>query len=303
MDHSSDNPLAPGTHDLTFDELGGIRQRYHVHGSGPVCMVHPGGPGFSWEYLRMPALEEFLTLVYVEPVGTGGSGRLAGHPHGYTRDVYAQALDALIVALDAGRVSLLGHSHGAFVAQHYAREHSERLAGLVLYESAPVTGPEHFAEAVRNLDRFAADHAGDPGLQDVLDAWQSVPAIADDAAFTMAARRLFPVYFADYWGHQDAYASVLESISGSYISGLDDCMAPTAIDDRSALESITTPTLVIVGRHDFICGPRWAGEIHERIPRSTLLVLEDSGHFGHIEEPEVLTRKVADFVTSADAAA
>ncbi|WP_329409835.1 hypothetical protein OG563_45515 [Nocardia vinacea] len=34
--------LAPGVH--TFDS-DGIAQRYHVYGSGPVCLAHPGGPG------------------------------------------------------------------------------------------------------------------------------------------------------------------------------------------------------------------------------------------------------------------
>ena len=32
-------------------------------------------------------------------------------------------------------------------------------------------------------------------------------------------------------------------------------MAPITADDRATLPSITTPSLVIVGQHDFICGP------------------------------------------------
>lgn len=47
------------------------RQRYHVFGTGPVCIVHPGGPGIEWEALRMPAIEADLTTIYVEPIGAG----------------------------------------------------------------------------------------------------------------------------------------------------------------------------------------------------------------------------------------
>jgi proline iminopeptidase len=148
------------------------------------------------------------------------------------------------------------------------------------------------------MEAFARKNAGNPEVRDVLDAWQSVPAIADDEGFTTAARRLFPAYFADYWGREDEFAPALASVSGSYISGLDDCMAPVAIDDRATLSSITTPTLVIVGRHDFICGPRWAHEINDDIPHSRLSILENSGHFGHIEEPTAFAEDVADFVTS-----
>ncbi|WP_055489081.1 hypothetical protein [Streptomyces sp. TP-A0356] len=84
--------LAEGVHTLG---VGGTVVRYHVHGTGPVCVAHLGGPGIAWEYLRAPALERFLTMVYVEPAGTGGSGRLANHPHGYTRARYSRHLSGL----------------------------------------------------------------------------------------------------------------------------------------------------------------------------------------------------------------
>jgi proline iminopeptidase len=288
------DPMSSGEHTIEID---GVAQRYHVFGSGPVCIVHPGGPGFFWDYLRMPAVEQSLTTVYLEPIGTGGSGRLPTHPNGYTRERYARAIDGLIEHLGIDRVHLLGHSQGGFVAQHYAHTRPDRLAGIILYESAPAIGPEHFAEANRNLQAFVEAHDGDPRVADVLEAWQSVPLIADDEAFGTAARRLFPVYFADYWKRESEFAAARAAVRGSYISGLDDCLAPDPIDDREILPAITTPTSVIVGRHDFICGPRWATELHERIPGSQLVVLEESGHFGHLEQPGEFARVVRGFVT------
>jgi pimeloyl-ACP methyl ester carboxylesterase len=95
------------------------------------------GPGLSWEYLRMPTLEEHLTTVYAQPIGTGGSGRLNTHPHGYSREEYIKALDGLVSYLGVSRVHLLGHSHGGFVTQYYALKQADRLAGIILYESAP----------------------------------------------------------------------------------------------------------------------------------------------------------------------
>ena len=65
--------LTPGAHSSTVDS---IVQRYHVHGAGPVCIVHPGGPGLSWDHMRLRGLEGSNTMVYVEPIGTGTSGRL-----------------------------------------------------------------------------------------------------------------------------------------------------------------------------------------------------------------------------------
>ncbi|MFE3225915.1 alpha/beta fold hydrolase [Nocardia sp. NPDC059228] len=287
--------LAPGVHTVDSD---GILQRYHVYGSGPVCIAHPGGPGIFWEYLRMPALEEHLTMVYVEALGTGASGRLPTHPHGYTRERYSLALQRLIDHLDVPEVYLLGHSHGAFVAAYHALHRPAGVAGVVLYEGAPVTGPEHGAEAGRRLQEFAAAHADRPELHEVLAAFEAMQAISSDEQTLSVARGILPSYFADYWGDEQRWAAFRKGLRATYISGLDADLTPDLVDDRADLPNLTVPALVIVGRHDVICGPRWGLELHERIPNSRLTVLERSGHLGHLEEPQRFDHAVREFVFS-----
>ncbi|MFD9004524.1 alpha/beta fold hydrolase [Streptomyces sp. NPDC059582] len=181
-------------------------------------MAHPGGPGIAWEYLRAPALERFLTMMYLEPVGTGGSDRLATHPHGYTRARYSRHLAALIDHLPVSRVHVLGHSHGGFVAQYHALHRPDRLAGMVLYDSAPVTGPEHAAEAMRAVREFAARHAGHPELPAVLQAFGAIPAISDDEAMMAVARAIVPAYVADYWSDARRWALLQDSLRATCIS-------------------------------------------------------------------------------------
>ncbi|GAA2345598.1 alpha/beta hydrolase [Streptomyces kunmingensis] len=286
-------PLSPGTH--TF-RLGGVVQRYHVYGEGPVCVAHSGGPGIFWEYLRMPLLERHLTMVYVEPVGTGDSGRLPSHPHGYTRDRYSRFLEVLINRLGVPAVHLLGHSHGAFVAAYHALYRADRLSGVILYGGAPVTGPEHGEEASARVREFAAAHAGHPGLPAVLDAFGAMGDITDDASTLAVAKGVLPSYFADYWGDEERFSPFRDAVRATYISGLDENLSPDPIDDRAALKELAVPALVTVGRHDVICGPRWSQELYELIPDARLVVLENSGHMGHIEEPEAFSAAVLAFV-------
>ncbi|MEU8951573.1 alpha/beta hydrolase [Streptomyces sp. NPDC048489] len=288
-------PTAAGTHTVEID---GVTQRYHVYGTGPVCVAHSGGPGIDWEYLRMPALERDLTMVYPEPVGSGASGRLPSHPHGYTRSRYSRFLGGLIDHLGAPEVHLLGHSHGGFVAQYHALHHPERVAGVILYESAPLTGPEHMAEAMRLVEAFAERHAGHPGLPEVLASFQAIPTISDDGEMTAVARGLLPSYFADFWGREAEFAPFRASVRATHISGLAEDLTPDVIDDRADLGALTVPALIVVGRHDVICGVRWSEELHRLIPGSELLVLENSGHFGHLEEPEAFASAVTRFVTA-----
>ncbi|MFD6530944.1 alpha/beta fold hydrolase [Streptomyces sp. NPDC060184] len=286
-------PLSPGTH--TY-RLGGLVQRYHVYGSGPVCVAHSGGPGIDWEYMRMPALEEHLTMVYVEPIGTARDSRLPSHPHGYTRERYSSFLETLINRLGVPSVHLLGHSHGAFVTAHHAVHRPRQLAGIVLYEGAPVTGAEHGEEAARMVEAFAAKHADQPGLAGVLAAFGAMSGMSDDAQTEAVAKGVLPSYFADYWGDEERFAAFRDAVRATYISGLDEDGNPDAVDDRVALKGLTVPALVVVGRHDVICGMRWGVELDELIPDSRLLVLENSGHMGHVEEPRLFADAVRDFV-------
>ena len=296
MESSVTGPLAKGVH--TF-EVDGRVLSYEVHGSGPVCVAHAGGPGIFANYLRAPELERHLTMVYLDPVGTGGSERLATHPYGYTRARYSEDLAALIEHLQVPRVHLLGHSHGGFIAQYHAIHHPERLAGIVLYESAPVTGPEFGAEATRVMGEVAARHAGRPGLDEAIAALQEDPEFNDDESHTRIARAILPLYLADYWADERGWTEAQAAMRAAYVSTLDKPDGePDHVDDRAALGELKLPTLVVVGRYDFICGMRWGEELHTLIPNARLLVLENSGHFGHLEEPERFAREVAVFVTA-----
>ncbi|WP_052852885.1 alpha/beta fold hydrolase [Streptomyces avicenniae] len=292
MPNGTTGLLSPGTHDITVD---GLRQRYHVHGSGPLCLAMPGGPGVTWDYLRMPAVERFLTVVYVEPLGTGGSQRLPSHPHGYTRERYTRSLLGLLDALSLPRVLLLGHSHGGFVAQHLALRHPERLRGVVLYESAPVTGPEHVAEAAARVAGFVRRNEGRAELPRVLAGLQAAGSATGDQEVTAALRDLLPAFLAHYWEREEEFAPMRARVTGTYISPLGEDLTPDVIDDRGALPSLAVPALVVVGRYDVPCGPRWAEELHGLIRGSRLVVLEESGHFGHLEEPTAFAAALREF--------
>ncbi|WP_433294184.1 alpha/beta fold hydrolase [Pseudonocardia sp. CA-142604] len=278
--------LTEGIHTIEPD---GVTMRYHVAGSGPVCVLHPGGPGAAWEYLRAPHLEKDLTCVYVEPVGTGGSGRLPTHPDGYSLDRYVSFVDALIDHLDVPQVHLLGHSHGGFVAQRYAITHPDRLAGLVLSGTAPAAGPELMAEAGRQMEEFLARFPDRPEAHEAMATWKAL-ATGTDEEYTRSMRGLLPAYFADSRA-TEAFATLRAELRAWAVTSDE---GPW--QHHEALATLHTPTLVLVGQWDFICGPRWAHELHETIPGSQLVTFEHSGHFVHIEEPEEFASAVAGFV-------
>ncbi|WP_328990644.1 alpha/beta hydrolase [Kribbella sp. NBC_01245] len=273
------------SHEITVDE---VLQRYHVAGEGPVLLVHSGGPGIHWEYLRMPVLEEQFTTVYVEPVGTGKSGLL---PDGrYTMPRYASF--AAAIAREFGpKVSFLGHSHGGMVGLQLAHDHPELLNGLVLYDAAPTSGADLLAERLLQTDEWAKRRAGDPNVPAVLAAFERPP--TDKASFLTYLAGILPIYFADFEVIKESLTEWMTALDLTY----DANRQPDAWDIRPDLPAIAAPTLVLVGEYDFICGPRWAREMAEAIPGAKLTEFANAGHFGHLEVPELFFPAVTRFVS------
>ncbi|HXD96813.1 MAG TPA: hypothetical protein VN646_09745, partial [Candidatus Acidoferrum sp.] len=56
------------------------------------------------------------------------------------------------------------------------------------------------------------------------------------------------------------------------------------------------PTLVAVGRHDWICPVDQAEEIHRAIPTSTLAVFERGGHSPQVEEREAFAQRLGELL-------
>lgn len=278
--------LAPGEHRLEVD---GTELTYLVAGTGPVCVAHPGGPGFDAAYLRMAELEAHLTMVYVTPVGTGASGRLAdATAYGIERNV--ADVEAVRAALGVDRILLLGHSYGGFVALSYALEYEERLSGLILYDTTPTTGPEWQASVGEGMKKLAAR----AWYADAAAAAEAEATAQDEGQLNALVRRQLPLYFADWDARGREYAA---RMSASRLSrDVYRAAMGKPYDVRDALADIRTPTLILVGAHDVVTSPRWAQEMRGRMPSSQLVTLEASGHFGHIEEPEHFADAVSAWV-------
>jgi L-proline amide hydrolase len=72
-------------------------------------------------------------------------------------------------------------------------------------------------------------------------------------------------------------------------------------DVTDRLHEIDVPTLLVSGRYDEAT-PKVVQQIEERIPNSRWVLLEESSHTPHLEEPEAFRAAVEGFLAEVDGA-
>ncbi|MCY9662340.1 alpha/beta hydrolase [Paenibacillus chondroitinus] len=285
------HPLTLGMHVIEID---GVKQVYHVAGTGngPVCIVHSGGPGMNWKSTEMPLLEQTMTMVYLEPVGTGNSGFLPDTDYSMPR--YAYFAHKVVEHLGTGlRPYFIGQSHGGFVGLQYALDYPDELGGLILFSTAPLMNSELFEEMLRGLEKFVERYPDKPEAADTIPAFKAFMdgSIKDKETYMATLDLLLPAYFGNYWNLPPGLEEWKATVDFTMTERAD-----SPFDVRDVLDTILTRTLILVGEYDFCTGPRWAKEMAEKIPSSQIHTFEKGGHMSHFEHAQEFMNVVNDFV-------
>ena len=110
---------------------------YTSSGTGVPCLVMHGGLGLDHTYLRgLDMLGDVLHLVYYDHRHNGRSGRPP--IESVTHAQLADDAESLRQHLGLGKVAVLGHSYGGFIALEYALRYPDSVSHLILVDTAPV---------------------------------------------------------------------------------------------------------------------------------------------------------------------
>ena len=272
-----------------YARVNGTRLYYEVRGQGiPMMMMH-GGPGLDHTYF-LPWFDPVcaqMELIYYDHRRNGRSERPQSMAE-ISHDTWIADADALRAQLSYDRIILFGHSYGGALALEYALKYGDHLAGLVLCCTAPTFD---------YLD-VILENAKARGTAEQLKAIEAVLSgtIHEDAEWQKMWMTYLPLYFKEYdpsvgtaMDRRTVYSVAAQNHANTH------CLPCFNMLDR--LGMITTPTLVISGREDWITPPAQAGErIHAGLPNSESVVFEESGHFPFIEETGPFTKLIADWI-------
>lgn len=254
----------------------------------PAFVIH-GGPGGEHSDLKsaFAPLAQQLQLVYFDHRGQGRSAR--GDPARYTLDENVLDMEALRTHLGLGPVVSIGTSYGGMVAMAHAARFPQAVSHLVLIVTAAHAGFNARARAI----------VAERGTAEQQAVCAQLWAGALDSADKM--RHYYAVMGPLYALRHDAVAAQASRARGIYSpEALNRAFAPggflQTFDLRPELAAIRAPTLVIAGRHDWICPPEFSEEIAGLIPGARLEIFEDASHSVRMDAPDRMRALIADFL-------
>ncbi|MFQ5909312.1 MAG: alpha/beta fold hydrolase [Thermoplasmata archaeon] len=264
---------------------------HEVKGSGPPCFLAPVSWGIDyalWAHY-LTDLENKLKMVYFNPRGIGRSSKITS-PSDCSMDSIVSDMERLRKHLGFNRIAVMGHSAGGFSALKCAIRRPESINALVLVETAAnIDYEKDFNELSRTDERIVK----------ILEEMRKPP--REDITKEELMRRnlmlVFSVYFKDYEPFEKEFEEHLSrsKMSPDHLRYHQQADLPR-YDVLTDLGKISCPALIIAGKHDPVCPPKFSEVLSDALPESKLVVFENSGHWPFIEEEDKFVEVVSDFL-------
>ncbi len=264
----------------------------------PILFIH-GGPGAGFlkddnRYFNA----DLHRLIFFDQRGAGRSTPFASLENNTSRHLIDD-MDKLLDHLHISTCYLFGGSWGATLALAYAIHYPQRVAGILLrglflgshqsiqhYVGGGVR--DHFPDAWQRFISHVPVDKRDDIVGYYLQQMQSEDEAATEKFAYEWAFYEFSIYKLKLTGA--SIEDLLQEYSYKSLSPLEahymqnDCFLPDDFILKNTDKIAHLPVSIIHGRYDFICPPKYAFQLHERLPNSTLHIV-CAGHAG--SEPEI----------------
>ncbi|MCI0570404.1 MAG: alpha/beta hydrolase [Myxococcaceae bacterium] len=292
-------PHAPGR----LVAVNGTQLWLEEEGAGEPVVLLAGGPASSHVIFHpvFSRLARSFRVLYYDYRGRGRShGREDIRAVSFAQDV--EDLEGLRRALGLERLSLYGFSYGGLVAQAYALAHPERVRNLVLANT--LWGAEMWQRNHENINRELENQY--PEL------WERIEQLraAGVPSSSPEMQQAFSVHGPLIRWYNPEHATRLLTEPGarnqplywSFVGERIDFVVGGEVarlpDFRPRLKELRMPVLILAGRFDRALYPKLQQEFRRAAHQARFVMLERSGSFGHLEEPETVFPLLEELLTS-----
>ncbi len=254
-------------------QTGNIRTYYELQGSGPhIVFIHGAGASHDMWFPQVHYFSEKYTVLTYD---IRGHQQSEGCDERYSCALYAEDLHRLLTALNIAEPIVCGLSLGGMIAQEYAVRHPTGLRALVLADTAlssALTWSERLQKALfpaSLVKRFIRSMS---------------PQSYADWSF-----KYFDIdpHVADYLKNEQMKMDreeLLKMIDAIYSF------------KRLPVETITVPTLIIVGERERKAVFKHSDTMLRLIPSSERVIIPCAGHASNLENPDHFNRVVGEFL-------
>jgi pimeloyl-ACP methyl ester carboxylesterase len=248
-----------------------------------VVFVH-GNPGSArhWDRFIGPAADAVRGPV-LAPTLPGFAGAPVPPGFGFTVNEYAAWLGEQIDAAGIDRVHLVMHDFGGAFALVWAAGHTGRIASLTLIDTGVLIG--YRWHVLARIWRT-------PVLGELFNA------ITTRAGFGFMLRRgqprPLPPAFLDQLYEELGPAARATAL---HLYRNTDETQLALLADR--FRAVDPPTLVLWGAHDVYLPVAQAARQRDVFPAAEIVVLPDSGHWPHADDPDAIERHLVPFLRKA----
>ena len=264
-----------------FADIDGVPIHYQEKGTGtPLVLIHGyTSSTYSWKDVFEP-LSKGFHLIVVDLKGFGFSGKPDGD---YTRRAQATLVAHLLEHLNIEKAWLCGNSMGGEVALNVALASPERVAGLILIDSAGVEIP--------GKESLAPGYLMVPGIGRILVALS----LTRDKLVRQGLEKSF---YDQTKVTEDRVANYYRPLKtrGGQLGALRARTQWSLFPVESELSKINVPTLILWGDQDQLIPLAAGRKLSSLIKDSRLVIFNNCGHLPQEEMPARTIDEITKFI-------
>lgn len=259
-------------------QVGDIDVAYKMLGSGsPILLIN----GFSapldfWDPTLISKLASNHTVITFDNRGIGNT--TSGNKQ-FSIQQFADDTSRLMEALKIKKADIIGWSMGGMIAQEVTLSNPDKVGKLIIYASTCGT------------------------RQSVAPSPEALKILSNQSGNMMEMlQRFLPLLFPDHWRNSNPNF-IQELPKSSEMSPIETLKQQNAAifnwkGTCDRLDSITQPTMVLVGTDDVLTVPANSIQIAEKIPGSWVIQIKGGGHAMMMQYPDKFTKIVDTFLQS-----
>jgi len=279
-----------------FANINGIKICYKTLGKGdPVILVHGFGDRKEHWRAQIGDLSQHFNVIIFDNRGAGKSDRPDGV---YTMEMFADDIAGLMDWLKIKKTNIIGHSLGGMILQNFALKYPNRINKIVLINTSPGVTPPG-VDPSQGIEMYKKKQIT------MMQGIKNDPInVFLDHAKTGYSREFWKQMKNDPKKKFHGIWSVEDLIEEKLINGPSEkdiiCQSEALKSHNTydRLNTIKSDVLILCADKDKTLPQSMSEKIHELLPNSKLIVIENAAHQSVLEYPKIVNQSIIEFLKS-----